>query len=99
MENMKLNTEKIKGKFTWDEVVEILNCKNGIMIDENSFTRPFFIGGYADYVRWDMGNPKTLEKLKALTDEEFEQLSEAIQYLLYKSKNLDELGELFGIDE
>lgn len=91
----KLNTELIKGKFTLDEVNEILNCKNGIMIDENSFTRPFFIGGYEDYVQWDMGNKETLEKMKSLTNEEFEQLAEAIKYLL--ENNLNEVWELFGL--
>jgi len=91
----KVNTKLIKGKFTLDEVNEILNCKNGIMIDENSFTRPFFISGYEDYVQWDMGSIETLEKMKSLTNEEFEQLAEAIKYLM--ENDLNEVWELFGL--
>ncbi|NFE11263.1 hypothetical protein FC753_04235 [Clostridium botulinum] len=91
----ELNTEKIKGKFTLEEVNEILNCKNGIMIDEYSLTKPFFIRGYEDYVQWDMGSEETLEKIRSLNDEEFEQFSEAIKYLL--SNNLNDVWKLFGI--
>ncbi|NFT92024.1 hypothetical protein FDF86_06285 [Clostridium botulinum] len=91
----ELNTEKIKGKFTLDEINEILNCKNGIMIDEYSFTKPFFIGGYEDYVQWDMGSEETLEKIKSLNDEEFEQFSEAIKYVL--SNNFKDVWKLLGI--